>query len=612
MPTKEIMVGIFLGIIMEILEKKNDLLALACKVFDDNEFLRPLNQAQRIQIVTKAAVLEKYNDGEYIVKQGDPSDFLFVVMTGVVSILVRDGDDEYEVSRLSKGQMLGEMAVILEDKRTASVAAAGEVIILKLANQVFKKVLSVIPEAGLSLMKVLCERLKKSSKPPIHRDMTATAAVPSTDILSLLPVAFMQRHRVIPVKKHGDSLILGYLDHFDDALAEKLQRMIPALKIEPALMDIAFYNKVMQSYSGESVSKEVCGSGVKHIDDLLKRLVQEGGSDLHLSAQQKPRWRIDGSIRIISGYNELGEDEVFQLLKPIMRKASIENFEKTGDEDFAYSMDEHSRFRINLLKDNNGVSAVFRHIPNTIFSLQDLGMPDILRKWADMPKGLILVTGPTGSGKSTTLAAMVDHINRTREAHILTIEDPIEFVHKSKNSLVNQREVNVHTQTFSKALKAALREDPDVVLVGEMRDLETISMAVETANTGHLVLATLHTSTAMSTVNRIVDQFPSESQEQIRTALADNLIGVCCQTLCKKIGGGRVAALEVLAMDYAMGNMIREGKTHMLASAMITGSAKGNKILNDDLVRLVRCGKITKEEAYSHTVDLADLQRKLH
>ena len=210
------------------------------------------------------------------------------------------------------------------------------------------------------------------------------------------------------------------------------------------------------------------------------------------------------------------------------------------------------------------------------------------------------------------MAAIIDYINRTRECHILTIEDPIEFVHKSKNSLVNQREVNVHTKTFSRALKAALREDPDVVLVGEMRDLETISMAVETANTGHLVLATLHTSTAMSTVNRIVDQFPAESQEQIRTALADNLIGVCCQTLCKKIGGGRVAALEVLNMDYAMGNMIREGKTHMLASAMITGSAKGNKILNDDLIRLIKTGKITKEEAYMHSVDISDLQRKIH
>lgn len=596
---------------MQVLEKNQEIINLANEAFNQNDFFKPLSAPQRMQIITKAAVFEKYEDGEYVIKVGDPSDFLFVIIKGTISVIVGEGDEQFEVSRLTVSQMLGEMAVILEDKRTASCMASGELIILKLANVVFKKVLAAIPEAGLSMMKILCERLKKASKPPIHRDMTANAPVPPTEILNLLPLAFMQRHRVIPVKKRNNVLILGYCDHLDDSLKQNIERMIPALTIEPALMDVAFYNKVMQNYSGENVNKDSTGSGVKNIDDLLKRLVQEGGSDLHLSAGQKPRWRIDGVIKVISGYKEFSETEVFELLKPIMRKISIENFEKTGDEDFAYSMDEQSRFRINLLRDNYGVSAVFRHIPNTIFSLQDLGMPDILRKWAEMPKGLILVTGPTGSGKSTTLAAMIDHINKTRECHILTIEDPIEFVHKSKSSLVNQREVNVHTSSFARALKAALREDPDVVLVGEMRDLETISMAVETANTGHLVLATLHTSTAMSTVNRIVDQYPSESQEQIRTALADNLIGVCCQTLCKKIGGGRVAALEILAMDYGMSNMIREGKTHMLASAMITGQAKGNRILNDDLVRLIKSGKITKEEAKSHSVDQADLARKI-
>ena len=596
---------------MQVLQKNQEIIDLANQAFNGNDFFKPLNEAQRLQIINKAAVFEKYDDGEYVVKLGDPSDFLFIIIKGTISVLIGEGDGQFEVSRLNVSQMLGEMAVILEDKRTASCMACGELIILKLANVVFKKVLSAIPEAGLSMMKILCERLKKASRPPIHRDMTANAPVPPIEVLSLLPLAFMQRHRVIPVKKRNNTLIVGYCDHMDDSLRQTIERMIPALAINPELMDVAFFNKVMQSYSGENIAKETTGSGVKNIDDLLKRLVQEGGSDLHLSAGQKPHWRIDGSIKEIWGYNAFGEDEVFDLLKPIMRKSSIENFEKTGDEDFAYSMNEQSRFRINLLKDNEGTCAVFRHIPNTIFSLQDLGMPDILRKWADMPKGLILVTGPTGSGKSTTLAAMIDHINRTRECHILTIEDPIEFLHKSQSSLVNQREVNVHTMTFAKALKAALREDPDVVLVGEMRDLETISMAIETANTGHLVLATLHTSTAMSTVSRIVDQYPAESQEQIKTALADNLIGVCCQTLCKKIGGGRVAALEILAMDYAMGNMIREGKTHMLASAMITGQAKGNRLLNDDLVRLVKTGKITKEEARSHSVDLADLSRKL-
>jgi twitching motility protein PilT len=369
----------------------------------------------------------------------------------------------------------------------------------------------------------------------------------------------------------------------------------------------------MQGYAGEKAltAKTEGRSGAKHIDELLKRLVEEGGSDLHLSAGQIPRWRIDGRIMSIAGFNKLGSEEVFELLQPIMRSEAIQEFKNTGDEDFAYAMDKHSRFRINLLRDQNGVSAVFRHIPNTIFTLEDLGMPPVLRSWAEAPKGLILVTGPTGSGKSTTLAAMLDHINRTRECHILTIEDPIEFVHQSRKSLVNQREVGVHTSSFARALKAALREDPDVVLVGEMRDLETIAMALETANTGHLVLATLHTSTAISTVNRIVDQFPAEAQEQIRAGLADNLLGVCCQTLCRKIGGGRVPALEILVMDYAMGNMIREGRTHMLLTAMTTGQNRGNRLLNDDLSKLVQSGKITKEEALSNTTDPRELARKL-
>jgi twitching motility protein PilT len=240
---------------------------------------------------------------------------------------------------------------------------------------------------------------------------------------------------------------------------------------------------------------------------------------------------------------------------------------------------------VNLLRDHHGVSAVLRHIPNTIFTLEELGMPEILRKWCEAPKGLVLITGPTGSGKSTTLAAMIDHINRTEEVHILTIEDPIEFVHQSKKALVNQR--------------------------GEMRDLETISMALETANTGHLVMGTLHTATAMSTVDRIIDQFPAESQEQIRSVLADNLLGVCCQTLCRKIGGGRIPALEILAMDYATANQIREGKTQMLASTMATGKARGNRLLCDDLVRLVQQDKITKEEALSNSVDQREMAKRL-
>lgn len=598
---------------MRVVDRTPEIITRANAAFDTNPFFEPLSDAQRDQVIGKAGTIEAYADNEYILKAGDPADFLFVIISGEVSVVVGEGDDQIEISRLERSQMVGELAVILNEKRTASCVARGEVLILKLAREVFRKVVLAVPEASLSMMRILAERLKKTSRPPAHRDYRADSPIPPVEVLRLLPIGFMQRHRVAPVKKQENRILIGYCDRMDDNLLSSISNLLPAMKIEPVSIESDYFQKIMQNYGGEAVAAEQAagGSGIKSIDDLLKRLVEEGGSDLHLSAGQVPRWRIDGLIRPIAGFLKLAPREVFQLLEPIMRPDSIEEFNKTGDEDFAYAMDKHSRFRINLLRDHNGVSAVFRHIPNTIFTLEELGMPEVLRKWAEAPKGLILVTGPTGSGKSTTLAAMVDHINRSRECHILTIEDPVEFVHQSRKALVNQREVGVHTASFSRALKAALREDPDVVLVGEMRDLETISMAIETANTGHLVLATLHTSTAMSTINRIVDQFPAESQEQIRAGLADNLLGVCCQTLCRKIGGGRVPALEVLVMDYGMANMVREGKTHMLLTGMTTGQNRGNRLLNDDLARLVRAGKISKEEALSKAVDSADLAKRV-
>lgn len=598
---------------MRVMERTTEILTRANAAFDTNPFFEPLSDAQRDQVISKAGTIEAYDDGEIILKTGDAADFFFVIISGEVSVVAGEGEDQIEISRLERSQMVGEMAVILNEKRTASCIARGETMILKLAREVFRKVTMVVPEAAMSMMRILAERLKKSSRPPAHRDFRGDSPIPPVEVLRLLPVAFMQRHRVAPVRRVDNKVLIGYCDRMDANLLGSIAHLLPAMKLEPVSIENEYFQKILQNYAGEAVvsDQQSGGSGVRHIDDLLKRLVEEGGSDLHLSAGQVPRWRIDGLIRPIAGFLKLGPQEVFSLLEPIMRPDSIEEFKKTGDEDFAYAMDKHSRFRINLLRDQQGVSAVFRHIPNTIFTLEELGMPEILRKWAECPKGLVLVTGPTGSGKSTTLAAMVDHINRTRECHILTIEDPVEFVHQSRKALVNQREVGVHTASFSRALKAALREDPDVVLVGEMRDLETITMAIETANTGHLVLATLHTSTAMSTVNRIVDQFPAEAQEQVRAGLADNLVGVCSQTLCRKIGGGRVPALEILVLDYGMANMIREGKTHMLLTGMTTGQNRGNRLLNDDLARLVRSGKISREEALSKAVDPGDLTKRL-
>jgi twitching motility protein PilT len=344
---------------------------------------------------------------------------------------------------------------------------------------------------------------------------------------------------------------------------------------------------------------------------LLEHLVDTGSSDLHLTAGEPPRVRLHGDLQAIPGWRPPTSDEVKTALWAIAPARNREEYESRNDSDFAYEIPGRARFRVNLFRDRKGVGAVFRQIPEKIPSADDLGLSEPIRRLALLSKGLVLVTGPTGSGKSTTLAAILDLVNRTRHDHIITIEDPVEFVHPSKGCLVNQREVGVHTGSFKHALRAALREDPDVVLVGEMRDLETISIAMETAETGHLVFGTLHTTTAISTVERIVDQFPGDRQAQVRMMLADSLRAVIAQTLLRRIGGGRVAAHEVLLWNPAVGNLIREGKAFQLASAMQTGRKQGMVMLNDSLTELVKKGIVEPREAYLKAVDKEGLVQKM-
>ena len=287
------------------------------------------------------------------------------------------------------------------------------------------------------------------------------------------------------------------------------------------------------------------------IHALLHEMVTQGCSDLHMSSNERPMFRLNGEMTPIDGTVPIKPEEMVTVLREITSQEHWERFEAEWDHDYAYAVEGAGRFRVNLFYDHKGPGAVFRLIPERIPTAQELGLPAVCIEMCNHTKGLILVTGPTGSGKSTTLASMVDHINSTRPDHIITIEDPIEFVHPNKRCLVNQREVSRHTKGFKRALKAALREDPDIVLVGELRDLETIAIAIETAETGHLVFGTLHTSTAPTTVNRIIDQFPAGQQAQIRMMLASSLRGVISQTLCKKIGGGRIAAHEILVANAA-------------------------------------------------------------
>src|SRR5918994_3310882 len=344
------------------------------------------------------------------------------------------------------------------------------------------------------------------------------------------------------------------------------------------------------------------------IDRLFFAMSQLGASDLHLCVGSPAMVRKDGRIQPLDpNMPALTEEYLKRLIEPIMPPANLQEFAEKHDTDFAYEIPNLARFRANVFADRKGRGAVFRVIPSEILTAEKLGLSAHILNLCKLNKGLVLVTGPTGSGKSTTLCAMIDYINRNRDEHIITIEDPIEFVHKNQKCLINQREVRTHTESFKAALRAALREDPDIVLVGELRDLETVAIAIETAETGHLVFGTLHTTTAASTVDRIIDQFPSERQSQIRIMLSESLRGVIAQTLCRKIGGGRVAALEVLIVTPAISNLIREGKTFQIPSAMQTGKNHGMVMLNDALFEHVKNGLVEPRDAYIKAVDKAGL-----
>lgn len=332
------------------------------------------------------------------------------------------------------------------------------------------------------------------------------------------------------------------------------------------------------------------------ITQLLTFCFQQNGSDLHISSGEPPIIRVDGSMKRIKT-PLLSLEQTQSMLYDIMGDQQRKVFEEKSDIDFSIELGDTARFRVNVFRQRRGMGAVFRLIPTKILTLEQLNMPPILNKLCRKEKGLILVTGPTGSGKSTTLAAMINLINEEREEHILTIEDPIEFVHASKKCLINQREVGPHTQSFANALRAALREDPDIILVGEMRDLETISLALTGAETGHLVMGTLHTSSAPKTIDRIIDVFPPNQQAQIRAMLAESLQAVVTQTLCKKIGGGRCAALEIMTGTTAVRNLIREGKIHQIPSVMQTSQQAGMKLMETALLELADKNLITRETA---------------
>ena len=348
------------------------------------------------------------------------------------------------------------------------------------------------------------------------------------------------------------------------------------------------------------------------LPELLQKTVELGGSDLHITTATPPQVRVNGKLDRLA-LAELTPADTKQLAYSVLTDAQKKRFEETLELDFSFGIRGLARFRCNMFNQRGAVAAVYRLIPEQIRSFQELGLPPVLSKLAERPRGLVLVTGPTGSGKSTTLAAMIDKINTERKEHILTIEDPIEYIHPHKSCLVNQREVHSDTQSFSLALRAALREDPDVVLIGEMRDLETIESALRIAETGHLTFATLHTNSASQTINRIIDVFPAHQQGQIRTQLSLVLEGIVCQALLPKVGGGRVVSLEILVPTPAIRNLIREDKIHQIYSAMQTGQEKvGMQTANQSLASLCLSKQITLDTALTASSNRDELQEMIN
>ena len=574
-----------------------------------------LDAAHISQVLSHAELLQ-FEPEETMVRQGDPSDGLFLLLSGEASVRLASVEPAGEISRIRPPETFGELGLLIEHERTANVVAISRSVAARFDKEGFMAMFKGIPAFALATARELAVRLARANLLMPLPSHEAADGLPDAAIVGLVPVQFLERHRVVPLAVHGSTLKLGCVEDPGTNVLQGVRGFLPSMDIRPVRVSSEFFDTVMRQRAGVALLGGSMEPATPHprspaLDKLLERVVAEGASDLHLSAGRPPYWRVDGELRPLADAPPLGSVEATDLLTPVMTDAQKKEFQENFDCDFAYSVPGLGRFRVNVFHDHLGTGAALRLIPDAILSFEQLNLPPTIAKLCAMPSGLILVSGPTGSGKSTTIASMVDYINRATHGHVITLEDPIEFVYRNTVALVNQREVGVHAKSFATALRAAMREDPDVIVVGEMRDAETTALTLEAASTGHLVLATSHTTTAATTVDHVVSVFRSAEQDHARVLLAESLRGVICQTLCRKIGGGRVAAMELLFINHAIQVMLREAKTHHIENAMVTSRKEGNLLLNDSLEKLVSMHVVAREEAMSKAVDKVDLAKRL-
>ena len=600
---------------MEIVKMDNEILDVVVDTMAKTDIMSSLSRNSLVQAANRA-VLQKYKPDETIIFAGEPADAFFIIIRGEVLVM---HSHEFslkpvELGRLKECSVIGEIGLILNQTRTATVKSVDEALILKLDNKLFNYMVKNISAFGIAMSKNLAKRIDQLSSKMLLPRYEDDGEIPSLEVIKKIPMDFIIRHRVLPLDMKGNILRIGFVDEPSSSIVNSVRQFLPGMELQLLSIEKFFFNNALRLQSGLDEWGKLYDGGEggigeaeefidSKLNSLLKRMVTEGASDLHLCANHAPFWRIDGDIFPIANTKELGRDEALELFNEVLSERNRSDFSKNHDTDFSYIVPGLGRFRVNLFRDDRGANAVLKFIPATILTFEHIQMPPVVAEMCKNSQGIVLVSGPTGSGKSTTLASMVDYINKNRSCHIITLENPIEFLHSNIKSLIHQREIGPHIPNYPRGLQAALREDPDIIVVSELRNTETISMAVEAANTGHLVIGTLHTHTAVGTIARVVDSFPADVQSTIRASLCDTLKGVITQVLCKCEEGGRCAAFEVLVVDTAVANLIRENKANQIGSVMQTGKTKGNILMNDYLTELVTSNKVSYDEALSKSYD---------